>query len=151
MDLRHSRRSPKSKPKGLSKALIVILVGAIAVISFAVLSLGNSKSANSVHASSPQKKYRGTRPIVVDQQTGQRRLPTQEEVDQTVASLSALANRQENLTQASGAGGGISIDLEGGYAGVMLARPNEDGTWETRCVFTFEEGAEFLGLVEEFQ
>ena len=24
-----------------------------------------------------------------------------------------------------------------------------DGTWETRCVFTVEEGAEFLGLVED--
>jgi len=33
----------------------------------------------------------------------------------------------------------------------MLARPNEDGTWETRCVFTVEEGAAFLGLVEDVQ
>jgi len=31
----------------------------------------------------------------------------------------------------------------------MLARPNADGTWETKCVFTLEEGAEFLGLVED--
>jgi len=31
----------------------------------------------------------------------------------------------------------------------MLARPADDGTFETRCVFTFEEGAEFLGLVED--
>jgi hypothetical protein len=29
----------------------------------------------------------------------------------------------------------------------MLARPRADGSIETRCVFTFEEGAEFLGLV----
>ena len=37
----------------------------------------------------------------------------------------------------------------GTSAGIVLARPNEDGTWETRCVFTLEEGAAFLGLVED--
>ena len=43
------------------------------------------------------------------------------------------------------------MDLAGGFAGVLLARPNDDGTWETRCVFTVEEGAAFLGFVEEVQ
>jgi hypothetical protein len=76
-------------------------------------------------------------------------MPNQQEVDETVATLSVLASRPENLPQVSGASGGTSIDLEGGYGGVMLARPNPDGTWETRCVFTFAEGAEFLGLVED--
>ena len=70
-------------------------------------------------------------------------------IDETVASLSVLANRPEDLPQTSAAAGGVAIDLEGGYGGVMLARPNPDGTWETKCVFTFAEGAEFLGLVEE--
>jgi hypothetical protein len=40
------------------------------------------------------------------------------------------------------------VDLGGGFGGVMLARPAADGSWETLCVFTFEEGAAFLGLVE---
>jgi hypothetical protein len=31
----------------------------------------------------------------------------------------------------------------------MLARPGDGGTFETRCVFTFDEGASFLGLVED--
>jgi hypothetical protein len=31
----------------------------------------------------------------------------------------------------------------------MLARPRADGSFDTRCVFTFEEGAEFLGLVAD--
>ena len=41
----------------------------------------------------------------------------------------------------------MTVDLDGGFGGILLARPNDDGTWETRCVFTLEEGAEFLGLV----
>jgi hypothetical protein len=76
-------------------------------------------------------------------------MPTQEEIDETVANLSVLADRQENLPQTATASGAVTVDLEGGYGGVLLARPNDDGGWETKCVFTFAEGAEFLGLVEE--
>ena len=76
-------------------------------------------------------------------------MPTQEEIDQIVSNLSTLANRPEDLPQTPVAGGGVSIDVQGGYGGVMLARPNADGTWETKCVFTLAEGAEFLGLVDE--
>jgi hypothetical protein len=47
------------------------------------------------------------------------------------------------------ANGATVIDLDGGFGGVLLGRPNGDGTWETKCVFTLEEGAEFLGLVED--
>jgi hypothetical protein len=31
----------------------------------------------------------------------------------------------------------------------MLARPNPDGTSEVRCVNSFAEAADFLGLVED--
>ena len=105
-----------------------------------------TKSSN---VSAAPKKYKGTREIVVDNQTGQRRLPTQEEVDAVVANLSQLASRPENLPENAGPQGSTVVDLEGGYGGVMLTRPGDDGNWETRCVFTFEEGAEFLGLVED--
>ncbi len=146
---------PRSRlSKAFPRTIIAILVGAIAIVSITVLSLGRINSSNSVQASTTmpnQKRYKATRPLVVDRQTGQARLPNQEEVDQTVATLSVLANRPESLPEAPAAAGGIAVDLEGGFGGVMLARPNEDGTWETRCVFTFAEGAEFLGLVEEIQ
>lgn len=137
--------------KAFPRTIIALLVGAIAIVSIAVLSLGKINSSNSVQASTTmpnQKRYKATRPLVIDQQTGQARLPNQTEIDETVASLSVLANRPESLPQVPGASGGIGIDLEGGYGGVMLGRPNPDGTWETKCVFTFAEGAEFLGLEE---
>ena len=40
------------------------------------------------------------------------------------------------------------MDLQDRLQSVVLARPNADGTSELRCVTTFEEAAEFLGLVE---
>ena len=49
------------------------------------------------------------------------------------------------------ANGTKAVNIDGRFQSVMLARPNEDGTSELRCVTTFEEAAEFLGLVEDKQ
>jgi len=138
-----ARRSPTKGHTGFLGIKLLILFAVIAVVS-AVVFLTGTKSSNA-----SQKKYKGTREIVVDKQTGQRRLPTQEEVDEVVSNLSQLASRPEDLPSSQGEAGATTVDLQGGYGGVMLARPADDGTFETRCVFTFEEGAEFLGLVED--
>ena len=98
------------------------------------------------------KKFKATRAFVVDKQTGAVRMPTAAEVDAVVTTLTALGQQPaENLTSATAANGAVGLDLAGGFAGVLLARPAENGTWETRCVFTVEEGADFLGLVEDVQ
>jgi hypothetical protein len=136
-------RSPKQGLAGFPGIKLVMLFALIAVVG-AVVFLTGTKSSNA----SP-KKYKATREIVVDQQTGQRRMPTQEEIDQVVSNLSQLANRPEDLPATQGAAGAETVDLAGGYNGVVLARPADDGSMETKCVFTFEEGAEFLGLVED--
>ena len=100
-------------------------------------------------AQAKQKRYMATRPLVVDKQTGRARMPTEAELAATVASLATLASRETaGLVESASVGGGVAVDLDGGFGGVMLARPSADGSWETRCVFTFEEGAAFLGLVE---
>jgi hypothetical protein len=103
-------------------------------------------------AGAAPKKFRATRAFVVDRQTGARRMPTPAEVDAVVTTLTALGQQPpESLVSTPGPNDSVKMDLAGGFAGVLLARPSEDGTWETRCVFTIEEGAEFLGLVEEVQ
>ncbi len=127
----------------MKKFKIAILITLIAAVSLVVFMSG-AKSSNAA-----PKKFKATRPIVVDKQTGQRRMPNQEEIDQVISNLSQLANRPENLPETQGTGSAVVADLEGGYGGVMLARPGDGGGWETKCVFTFDEGAEFLGLVED--
>jgi hypothetical protein len=122
----------------------------IAIASFA----GGTPLSASTQTQSGQvkaKRYKATRPFVVDKQSGEVRMPTQQEVDEVVANLAALGQRpDESLQQTSQAAtGAVGLDLDGGFAGVLLARPNADGTWQTRCVFTLEEGAEFLGIVED--
>jgi hypothetical protein len=90
------------------------------------------------------KKYRATSAIVVDKQSGQRRLPTDQEVDDLVATLSRLTTQ---VAVPAAAATGRSMNLESGFEGVVIGRANEDGTIETRCVYSFDEGATFLGLV----
>ena len=129
------------------------LLGIAAAVSIAIISLGGSTRAAAPNDAADQAKakhYKGTRAFVVDKETGAVRMPTQQEVDEVVANLTALGQRPaENLQQTPQSNGAVAIDLDGGFGGILLARPNADGTWETKCVFTLEEGAEFLGLVED--
>jgi hypothetical protein len=95
------------------------------------------------------KKYIATRAITVDQQSGTLRLPTTEETQQLVDRLVAMTNRStDGLQPTTLPNGATKVDLQGRFESVMLARPNPDGTSEVRCVNTFAEAAEFLGLVE---
>jgi hypothetical protein len=139
---------------GRIRTRLGILLGVVAAASILIVSLGGgtavSASANDGQGQTKAKRYKATRAFVVDKQTGQVRMPTQQEVDEVVANLSDLGQRPaESLPQAAHANGAVSVDLDGGFGGVLLGRPNDDGTWQTKCVFTLEEGAEFLGLVED--
>lgn len=150
-------KKPEQSAKGFAYRAgtrLGILLGAVSAVSIVILSLAGGTPLAAATQSAPgqakEKHYKATRAFVVDKDTGAVRMPTQEEVDEVVANLSTFGQRPaENLQQSSQANGAIGVDLDGGFAGVLLARPNGDGTWQTKCVFTLEEGAEFLGLVED--
>jgi cytoskeletal protein RodZ len=147
--------NPEKSKKGFSNLTSLVVLGVVIVALAGLGILVFSKSSNTVTAqtkneSPEKKKYIATKNIVVDKDTGQVRKPTDSELKELVDSLAVLTKRSdENLTSSAVANGGVSMDLDGGYAGTMLARPNPDGTMETRCVFTFQEAADFLGLVED--
>jgi hypothetical protein len=122
----------------LAAALILALVSAW------------SQAASAQDNQRRSKKYVATRPIKVDQQTGTLRLPTPQETQELVDSLVEMTNRStDGLQITTLANGTKSVDVDGRFQSVMLARPSEDGTWEMKCVATFEEATEFLGLVED--
>jgi len=96
------------------------------------------------------KKYVATRPLTVDTQTGTLRLPTPQETQELVDSLIEMTNRStEGLQVRTLANGTKTVDIDGRFQSVMLARPNDDGIWEMKCVTTFDEATEFLGIVED--
>jgi hypothetical protein len=130
--------------RGKGRAIGTLVVAAIALFVAMMTAPGTSAQG----AQGKAKRYKGTRAIVVDTATGQLRLPTQQEVDQAVQGLSSLTPKPvEEAQEATLSNGAVAVALDG--SGVVLARPNGDGTFETRCVFTFQEGADFLGLVED--
>lgn len=123
----------------------------LAALALGVAVMPTPTAAQSAVAQQRAQRYRATSPIVKDQATGQRRMPTEQEVSQMVASLASLTTRPESAVEAATASGAVSADVSSGFGGVLLARAVEDGTYETLCVFTFEEGAAFLGLVPDAQ
>jgi hypothetical protein len=99
-------------------------------------------------AAAAPRKFKPTREVVRDQQTGSRRLPTIEEVDAIVLRLAAIASAPDSLVETTTPNGTVAARLPRGSNGIVLARLADDGRWETRCVFSLDEGAEFLGLIE---
>ena len=122
-----------------------------AILSIASCALALSLSAGTADAADGSGKYKATRAITVDSATGKLRKPTPAEIDRLVSDLKTMTRQPvvTAMTSTARNTGGDTAKLDKDFAGVMLARPKADGGFETRCVFTFEEGAEFLGLVAD--
>ncbi len=128
----------------MTKARLV--AGALSLALVTVWSPAASAQQNPGRA----KKYTATREITIDNQTGALRLPTAQETQTLVDRLIALTNQSTDGLQVSSLPNGAAVvNLDGRFAPVMLARPNPDGSSEVRCVTSFEEAADFLGLVED--
>jgi hypothetical protein len=120
-----------------------------AILSLASCALALSLGAGAAEAAEHGVRYTATRAITLDSATGKFRKPNAAEVERMVADLEAMTRQPVATAMVRTAQGtrGITAKLDKDFGGVMLARPRADGSYETRCVFTFEEGAEFLGLV----
>lgn len=93
--------------------------------------------------------WTGTRAIIFDAATKTLRKPNATEVAQMVAHLQQMTTRRERtakMLQADRTGGTRQGSIEGEQANVVVARALADGSYETLCVHTFEEAAEYLGL-----
>ena len=120
-----------------------------ALLGMASCALALSLGVGAADAANNGVKFTATRAIAIDSATGRFRKPNAEEIEKLVADLRAMTRQPVTTAMTSTARntGGITAKLDKAFGGVVLARPRADGSIETRCVFTFEEGAEFLGLV----
>lgn len=122
-----------------------------ALLGMASCALALSLGGGAADAADDSVKFKATRNIAVDSATGKFRKPNAAEIEKLVADLKAMTRHPVATAMTSTARdtGGITAKLDGEFGGVVLARPRADGSIETRCVFTFEEGAAFLGLVAD--
>ena len=100
--------------------------------------------------SAAREKWTGTKAIIFDTQTKSLRKPTAAEVAQMVQSLRQLTTKPARISPKMAANGVTQQgDISGAFAQVLVGRARPDGSMETKCVQTFDEAAEFLGLQPE--
>ena len=95
-----------------------------------------------------REKWTASRPIIFDQATRKLRKPNATETAAMVESLQQLTSKPVTAIRGRIQTNGVRQgSIEGEQANVVIARATADGQYETLCVQTFDEAAEFLGLV----
>jgi hypothetical protein len=83
--------------------------------------------------------------VAVDPQTGKLRPPTPDEARQLGMALRNYLNRSsQGLTVKTHPNGAQSVDLQGRFQSVSLAKVNPDGSASEKCVTSMQEAEEFL-------
>jgi hypothetical protein len=156
--MKNQKKKHRSKvvPQGRRLSLIIVLVVAaiiaLAAITVASKQLGNS-SETAVKAATAEsgKKYVTVkvagRDVQVDPQTGQIKPLTADEAKQLADGLKTMLNKStDGLVQVQNADGSVSMDLQGRFQNVAVARVNADGTLEQSCLDDPEQAAQFFGI-----
>jgi hypothetical protein len=85
--------------------------------------------------------------VQVDSQTGQIKPLTPQEAQQLAQGLKGMLNQStEGLVQVKHGDGSVSMDLEGRFQNVTVARINQDGSVSQSCVDNPQSAASFFGI-----
>ena len=83
--------------------------------------------------------------VAIDRQTGKLRPPTPDEARQLSAALKNYLNRSDQgLVITTHPNGVQSVDLQGRFQSVSLAKINSDGSASEKCVTSMREAQDFL-------
>jgi hypothetical protein len=159
-----SRSKSKSHPKTTKRfrrrqlLMIVCAVAFVAIAAITVISRQRAiaKQSTAAEASvAAAHKPAGSlvtvkvagRDVQVDPQTGQIKPLSSQEAQQMAEGLKKMLNRStDGLEPVKEADGSISLDLQGRFKNVAVARVNQDGSIEQSCVDTPEAAANFFGI-----
>jgi len=160
-------KKKKTKPVQSARKLpprSVVIIAALALVSMAAITVISRQSASGKQAEMSQqttteatdtasKKYMkvkvGGREVFVDPQTGKIKPLTPQEAQELAQGLKGMLEKNkssEGLVEEHNADGSMSIDLQGRYQNVVVARENEDGSVSTSCVDNPRAAANFFGL-----
>jgi hypothetical protein len=85
--------------------------------------------------------------VKVDSQTGDIRPLTQDEAERLATGIKPLLNQStEGLVQVQHADGSVSMDLQGRFQDVAVARMNQDGSISQSCVNNPRAAGAFFGI-----
>jgi predicted transcriptional regulator len=141
---------------GIVVAITVLVIGVVTALS--MQSKQTQKAA--VEERKPQVANQSRRnyvtsnaagqTVVLDRQTGQTRPLTPEEARRLAEGIKQLVNQSsEGLVQVHHENGSVSIDLQGRFQNVMLAKKEDDGTVSQVCVDNVDAAAAFFEIDPE--
>lgn len=134
-------------------ALALLILGAVTVISRERARRNQTQAAEAKPVAASETpgnfitvKVAGQN-VQVNAQTGQIKPLSPQEAQQLAEGLRGMLNRSsEGLVPVREADGSLSMDLQGRFQNVTVARINEDGTVSESCVDNPEAAANFFGI-----
>ncbi|MEO6119809.1 MAG: hypothetical protein ABIP12_03895 [Terriglobales bacterium] len=147
----HTNRSPKAV------ALDALLVGALLLLSTPVFAQRAATSdraadekAKQESVTAPTGAASGIANISVSAKTSQLREPTRDEVELLLEGMApSLSTSTEGLELVRHDNGAISLDLQGRFQNITIAKIEADGSISQRCVTSKEEARQFLTQITQ--
>ena len=140
-------------PALVALALVVLVIGAISAVSRQLVAGKESPAPATPVASSESshKKYTAVKlagqDLQVDSETGKLRPLSPEEAQRLAEGLKRMVNKSaDGLSEVQHEDGSTSLDLEGRFRHVVVARTKEDGTVSMSCVDNPEAAARALDV-----
>jgi hypothetical protein len=144
----------KSSRKVSRLVLVTIMVAVFALGAMAAVSLRSGRAQQSTPPTTAKTSdargnvnYRVGSSVPLNQQTGQVRPLTQEEAERLAQGLKKLVNQStDGLQSVQHADGSVSMDLQGRFQNIAVAKRDDDGTLVQSCIDNPGSAAEFFGI-----
>ena len=138
-------------PVMIVTAIVVVVIAAISVVSRQLASGVEAKGSQVTTTAAANKKYTTVKvagqEVQIDSQTGQMKPLSPEEARKLAYGLKGMLNKStEGLVEEHQHDGSVTVDLQGRFQNVTVARANKDGTVTTSCVDTPRAAAAFFGI-----
>jgi hypothetical protein len=158
--VRKHLRKPTTRAKRIPRLRLTTVLVATAILALAAVTVVSRQKAR-VNGSGPERSLQVAKTskgnfvtvkvagqdVEVDSQTGQMKELTPEEKQRLAAGLKQMVNQStEGLVQVQHADGSVSMDLEGRFQNVTVARVNKDGSVSQSCVDSPQAAGAFFGI-----
>lgn len=157
--MRKDLKKSASQAERFPRLTLTTLLVAMAILAIAAVAAISRQKAGATGASEAERSMQVAKnsnfttvkvagqDVQVNSQTGQIKALTPEEARKLAAGLKQMVNQStEGLVQVRHADGSVSMDLEGRFQNVTVARVNNDGSVAQSCVDNPQAAGAFFGI-----
>ena len=158
--MKHNKRKKSQPPKRFHRPPLLIVIGALVFLAFGAITVISRQNRDNIQSSTAGTRIGASsktgnlitvkvagQNVQVNPQTGQIQPLSPQEAQQLADGLKGMLNRStDGLVAVTEADGSVSMDLQGRFQNVTVARVNQDGTVSESCVDNPEAAANFFGI-----